>query len=191
MDTLRRAGMKIVQERESNFELLRLFAMFCIVFYHLLITPYMAATYAIYAVMHIAVPCFVFISGYWGIRASVKGLLSLFIKCTGYTAGLYLAYCIAKNKTISITDLIKTFVGFYPGYWFIGTYIGLYLISPIINIPLKRAHKNQKLIFIAILGIISFWLGWGGSQYTMSDGKNIVNLVFLYCIGDFMHYIVK
>jgi surface polysaccharide O-acyltransferase-like enzyme len=84
--------------------------------------------------------------------------------------------------------LIQSFVGFYPRYWFIGTYLGLYLISPIINIPLKTATKEQKIGYITILGLISFWLGWAGGQHTMADGKNITNLIFLYYIGNFLHY---
>jgi surface polysaccharide O-acyltransferase-like enzyme len=162
--------------------------MFIIVFYHLLLTPNLAAQRAFYAVVHIAAPCFVLISGYWGIRASVKGLLDLFTKCIIYTVSLYLAYCVAKCEVVSIKDLIKTFVSFYPRYWFIGTYIGLYLISPIINIPLKIANKKQKLVFIAILGMISFWLGWAGAQHTMADGKNIANMIFIYYLGDFLRY---
>jgi len=180
-----------VKERESNFELLRLFSIFIIVFYHLLLAPNMALEYAFNAVLLIAVPCFVLISGYFGIRASVKGLINLLIKCVVYAVGLYLAYCIVVNKTISIKDFIKSFVGFYPGYWFIGTYIGLYLISPIINIPLKLASRNQKLIYLGIFGLISFWLGWAGGQHTMSDGKSIANLIFLYCIGDFLRYNIE
>lgn len=178
---------KAVKERNSNFELLRLFSMFLIVSQHLLLTN-TTTQEAFYVVVHIAVPCFVLISGYFGIKFSIKGLLNLFIKCAGYTVSLYLAYCIVRHKSISIYVLIQSFVGFYPRYWFIGTYLGLYLISPIINIPLKTATKEQKIGYITILGLISFWLGWAGGQHTMADGKNITNLIFLYYIGNFLHY---
>lgn len=68
-----------LKTRESNFELLRLVAMFCIVFYHLLLHYVVPAQgdgsvfYALWLPLHIGVPLFVFISGYFGIRPSLAG----------------------------------------------------------------------------------------------------------------------
>lgn len=67
------------KSRESNFELLRIVAMFCIVFYHLLLHYVIPAEgeesifYALQLPLHIGVPLFVFISGYFGIKPSVSG----------------------------------------------------------------------------------------------------------------------
>ncbi|GMO38196.1 MAG: hypothetical protein Ta2B_17920 [Termitinemataceae bacterium] len=175
--------------RESNFELLRIVSMFLIVFYHLLRTPSSAITNAFYVVLHIAVPCFVLISGYFRINASVKGLLKLFLRCAVYAIGLYSAYCITRHVQVSKKELLKSFFAFShtPGLWFITTYVFLYLISPLINIALKQANTKQKFVFIMVTGIITGWFGFVNQCLTLEDGKNIVNFIFLYCIGDFIH----
>jgi len=68
--------------RESNFELLRLIAMLFIVWYHLLCFFVVkiddAPVYkAMYLPLHVAVICFVLISGYFRIRPSVRGIAKL------------------------------------------------------------------------------------------------------------------
>lgn len=68
--------------RESSFELLRILAQFFIVFYHLLLNVVFPDTgdplyRALWLPLHIGVVLFVLISGYFGIRPGVKGLVRL------------------------------------------------------------------------------------------------------------------
>ena len=68
--------------RESNFELLRLLSMLFIVWYHLLcffvVETDDAPVYkAMYFPLHVAVICFVLISGYFRIRPSIRGVAKL------------------------------------------------------------------------------------------------------------------
>lgn len=69
------------KSRESNFELLRIVAMFMIVLYHLLMRYSYTDGHLIYRVLqfplHIGVILFVLISGYYGIRPSIRGLMRL------------------------------------------------------------------------------------------------------------------
>lgn len=70
------------QTRQSNFELLRIVCMLFIVFYHLLFF-FIAEVddsilyRALYIPLHIAVLCFVLISGYFNIKPSMKGVVKL------------------------------------------------------------------------------------------------------------------
>ena len=72
-----------MKERQSNIELLRCFAMLCIIVYHLLIFVVSPLHYgeslyqALQIPLHIGVPLFVLISGYFGIRFSLRGLMRL------------------------------------------------------------------------------------------------------------------
>ncbi len=68
--------------RESNFELLRLVAMYFILLYHMLsffiVKVDDAPLYkALWLPLHIAVACFVLISGYFHIKPSFKGIVKL------------------------------------------------------------------------------------------------------------------
>lgn len=68
-----------MKERDSNFELLRILGMFSIVFYHLLlhfVVPIKGENSIFGALeipLHIGVPLFIYISGYFGIKPSVSG----------------------------------------------------------------------------------------------------------------------
>ena len=71
--------------RESNFELLRIFAMFCIVLYHLMLESSNAFGYTDLALrplwmpLHMGVPLFILISGYFHIKPSFKGFTKLLL----------------------------------------------------------------------------------------------------------------
>jgi surface polysaccharide O-acyltransferase-like enzyme len=182
--------------RKSNFEFLRLFAMFLIVFQHLFIplianTPALTNAFAVF--VHIAVPCFVIISGYFGINATLKGFLNLYFKCMILGVGLYFSYCIFGNSNqFTIKEIIKAFMPFtHSGLWFVQTYVLLYIISPLVNKALNNATSHQKILFIIVTGVITFWFGWVNQNNTLTDGKNIVNFIFLYCIGNYIHYNIQ
>lgn len=72
----------VINIRESNYELLRLVAMFFIVLYHVLyffIAPVDDSPLyrAMYLPLHVSVICFVLISGYFHIKPSLKGIVKL------------------------------------------------------------------------------------------------------------------
>lgn len=78
------------KQRESQFELIRILAQLFIVLYHLFMLYVYPTTgqhlhKAIWLPLHIGVPLFVMISGYFGIRPSVKG----FVKLAGMVFVLY------------------------------------------------------------------------------------------------------
>ena len=88
--------------RESSFELVRLIAQIMIVIYHIYlvaIEPLYNVPFnkAIWLPLHIGVPLFVLISGYWGIHISGKGLARLLGQMLIYTAILTIAYDYLTN----------------------------------------------------------------------------------------------
>ena len=81
--------------RQSNMELLRLVAMFMIVVYHTVY--YRLYDYrseapifsSLMIILHIGVPLFVLISGYFGIKPSFKGFFKLYSILLFYNLTLY------------------------------------------------------------------------------------------------------
>lgn len=72
----------IIRERESSYELIRVIAQYFIVLYHLLLVIVYKNTNvefyrAIWIPLHIGVPLFVMISGYFGIKTDVRRLFKL------------------------------------------------------------------------------------------------------------------
>ena len=120
------ALIKMNIARESNFEMLRLIAMFFIVWYHLLLkfivviddTPIYKA---MYLPLHVAVICFVLISGYFHIKPSLHGgskllfpLLLFYLPLTLFEIVQHKGG-ISERRRISLL-LILAFISFYMGW---------------------------------------------------------------------------
>jgi surface polysaccharide O-acyltransferase-like enzyme len=138
-------------------------------------------------ILHIGVICFVLISGYFGIRPTLKGLVKFCLQCIAYSIGIYAIYCLFNADSFSFKTLIKSLLGVTHGWWFVTTYVCLYIISPIINIPLQTQSTQKKILWILLLGILSFYFGLIHLSPSLADGKNVINFVLIYYIGDFLH----
>jgi surface polysaccharide O-acyltransferase-like enzyme len=180
--------------RESNFEFLRIFSMLYIVVYHFIVYAIKPGSPELDYLMnpitnslHIGVICFVLISGYWGIKFSLKGFVRLFLQCSFYSILIYSVFSIINPEQYSLKVLLQSILPFQ--WWFIQIYLCFYLLAPVINIPLKNSSSQKKLLYIVILGIVSFVFG----QFIpgLSDGKNCINFIFIYYIGDYIRTCIK
>ena len=89
--------MPVTKVRESSFELIRLLAMLLIVIYHIYCHHIWqvydtAFNRAIWIPLHIGVPLFLFISGYWGISVSGKSFFRLLGMISVYGIPMLLIY---------------------------------------------------------------------------------------------------
>lgn len=179
-----------MNQRKSNFELLRIVAMFLIVLYHLIsyfIVPIDDTPIykAIQIPLHIGVILFVLISGYFKIRPSLKGLVSFMLPIIVYYIGGNLIFHLYKGN-ISEIDINQFLFLSQSPYWFIRTYLYLYLLSPILNIYIQE--ENKRLYLLSTLGFIALYMGMTKGDPSLSDGKNIVNFCFLYVLGNTINY---
>nr|WP_301379823.1 acyltransferase [uncultured Alistipes sp.] len=69
-------------------------------------------------------------------------------------------------------------------FWFMRTYLCLYLISPVINLFLSHSNTKQRLALLCVLAFISHYLGSAGFDPSLAGGKNLVTFLFLYAAGD-------
>ncbi len=174
------------RERNSNFELLRIIAMLFIVIYHLLITVYSKnPTEIIYKgawiPLHIGVILFVFISGYFGIKCKVYGICKL----VGTIALYYLPLTIYSTIEQGCDFEIKQFLFIsYSPYWFIKTYLCLYLFSPVLNKYLEKINKKDRFFLICSLTFISVYIGSSLGDPSLAEGKNLINFSLLYVLGN-------
>lgn len=134
--------------------------------------------------LHIGVPCFVMISGYFGIHFSFKGLFRL----------LGMAY--TYSFLLEIVDIIITHQSWHDAIsglliignnklWFLTTYLWLYLMSPIINKFLSDITKGQRLYIFVSLAFINIYAGhMMQHDPSLVEGKNILNFTLLYIIGN-------
>lgn len=178
-------------QRQSNIELLRCFAMLCIIVYHLCLfalggVPTGTKLYqALQIPLHIGVPLFVLISGYFGIRFSLKGLMRLCSK--GYFYFVPLAVIpMLVNNTGGVKDVLRSiFIFGFDAQWYLNTYLYLFLFSPIINRYLENITKSQRFYLLAILTFISVYIGnVTEGDISLVEGKNLTNFLLLYTLGN-------
>ena len=196
--------------RESNFELLRIICMFIIILYHLIRFfiegehPDESFWSAIQLPLHIGVIVFVLISGYFGINANSKGIARLLVLTFIYytplallQSGYHLCGFISKNGLLSIfspdsfscvKEFLLSFLFLSHGpYWFVRTYLWLYLLAPLINNFTNQSNKHLLYTIVAT-GAISLYMGFiNGLDPSLQGGNNIINFIFLYCLGRLLH----
>ena len=176
--------------RQSNMELLRIVAMFMIVVYH-------AVTYVLFdhrdenpiyaslqTLLLLGVPLFVLISGYFGIKPSVKGIFKLYVIILFYNFLFYGIRLLCGDVTFSVREFVKLWFpfSFVRRFWFFKVYLMLYIFSPILN----RLRVDGGGKYLVALGIITFYWGWFVHHPSLNDGKNVINFAFMYMLGSWL-----
>ena len=177
-----------VSSRNSSLELVRLLAIFMIVFYHLIlffvepIDP--SPIYkAVQIPVHIGVILFVLISGYFGIKPTFLGFFKIMCVVAVYYLPLRLWY--VNQMGMGGMAMLDSFhILSKTPYWFVRTYLCLYLISPMLNKCLKDISFRDRMYYIFAFTVIAVYLGMMQSDITLIDGKNIANFILIYIIGN-------
>ena len=122
--------------RESNFELLRLLSQFFIVLYHIfLMFIYPQSGQELYKALqiplHVGVVVFVLISGYFSIKATSKGFIKLIVFFFFYSLPEIIYNFVNAGDTLHSFKSLLFFSNSH--FWFVKTYVYLYLISPMLN----------------------------------------------------------
>lgn len=188
--------VEIKKERDSNFELCRLVCMLYIVIYHLII--HVPAVYEniswglpLRNICHIGVVVFVMISGYYGIRRKWSRLLELALTVSFYNILGILVATLCFKQHFEVRSLLSVFFPITKGgYWFITTYVVLYLIAPYLNMVLEKLPKRDFSLFLIVLGII-VWYGGGIWSNDIGHGRGIMAFILSYCIGSFIKKFYK
>jgi len=189
--------------RNSSIELLRIISMWMIVFYHFHthVLQYGSDAVVFKAVqipLHIAVICFVLISGYFGINASIKGFSKLFGKIMFYALAIIIIVVLYDTYSGSQLHYSSDYVNQHPlskgvvlncllfvsrtPLWFIRSYLFLYIISPFLNEVLANQSKQERIQLLIVLGFITIWSDFFRAD-GMGEGKSVLNFAFIYIIG--------
>ena len=174
-------------ERNSAFELMRLVAQWFIVAYHIFLFYFFLNNddpnvifKAIWIPLHVGVPLFVLVSGFFRIKLSIRGLLRIVANLFVYGLVFSLVYLCMTDGQISW----KTFCFVSnTGSWFVRTYLILYLLSPLLNRFLSETTPRVRLMLLCILGYCTLWIGWMNFDKNMDEGYDVLNFIFLYMLG--------
>ena len=182
----------LVNQRNSSFELLRILSQVFIVLYHICYIwqgkEYSSQPFfqSVSIPLHIGVVVFVLLSGYFTIKLRISGLVKLL--------GIFFVYCLpeviysvatAKDSLHTVRSLM-----FFSNshFWFVKTYLYLFLVSPMINLWLKNATERQRWYMVAVFAFIACYMAISMGDNSLSNGKNLANFIYFYLVGNQLYY---
>lgn len=188
-----------VVRRQSGIELLRIVGMLLIMLghFHLRIQhlPNQAAFYYSPMVSFLdvmsrcisttGVGIFIAISGWFGIRFKSIGLSKYLFQIIFVLWTVY-ALAIAFNVTALSVDGIKVSLSFYEGYWFVLGYLGLYLISPILNTFIEHSSKREIQVVLLSYYLFQCYFSWLSAWYDYYSGYSIILFAGIYLTAAYL-----
>lgn len=118
----------------------------------------------LYILSCVAVNCYVMITGYFMIdkfEYRWKGMARTWIQTFFYSIFLWLFARLGWND--SLVSPVKLLFPVYSNeYWFITSYIGLMLVSPLLSITVKSVSKKTYQLILLVLFIVNFQFLYGG-----------------------------
>ncbi len=192
----------VSSERQSNIELLRIVLIFMIIVHHLIVhncgieyissgsfefgvkTPF---ELLINSFVVIGVNSFIFISGYFGIKFKMNTLVSFLLEALFYSVTIYLIFALCGLTELKPFAFIKSLFPLSRNtWWFLTTYIALYIISPILNKGIEALDKKQLLF--SVVGLLFFNCFSGFIVGTLSgNGRTLFNLISIYVLARYMN----
>lgn len=193
-------GQKAFPVRESNIELLRILAMLLVVLFHIDLLGMSLDTASAdrwqdvslvgYACLKsLSMPCvnlFVFISGWFGIQFDRRKFLSLCFTVAFFSVSIYFYFVLtASDVTFSPKYFLYTVFGL--GYWFVPSYLLLYLFSPVLN---RFADVSDRKTFgttLVGLYLFMFVYGWLFDNHWFDKGCSPLFFFYLYLTARYFH----
>lgn len=178
------------KERNSSFELLRLFCIFGIVAMHAF-GGIDTSTSVLNTELHVlfnslfntAVTCFVLISGYFGIKFNLAKLIRM---------DLMVIFFSVTSTVIQGNWNLKMIVkAFFPvitrQHWFITCYFALCILAPFLNdIPLQMQKDRYRRLLMVLLGMFSVIPTLTTYDIMQDSGKGLAHFVMIYLLGRYL-----
>lgn len=157
------------KSRSSNLELLRILSMFMIIAHHyayhggfILSDSVLTMNKIIVQFLSlggkIGVICFILITGYFMISSTFKfkKLLKLILEVLVYSIGIMLIFYLLGFAELNLKDLVRCILPIsHSLYWFVTTYVVLYILSPFINKFIGACSQKEHLAVLAVLLLLS------------------------------------
>ena len=177
-----------------NIEFLRIIAMISICFVHVNFSVY--SIQVPYTLMYFVswlfeivfihgVNIFGMISGFVGINKhnNLRGIIRLYIVVLFYSiVGLFTCYFFFKSYWTSSFILGSVLPILKNTYWYISSYVALYIVAPILNSFLEKVNHTKSLSILFFLLFIVFYSSFN-DLYGFGWGYCTAWLIVLYLVG--------
>lgn len=185
------------KQRNSLIELVRIISMFMVLMLHVNfaaigeptqveaihqpLQTFVRVFFQMFA--NISVDLFVLISGWFSIRASAKSLTKLLYQCIFILALMY-AIGLGMGKTVLSVNGILDCLFMRDNAWFITSYIGLFLLSPVLNSFVE--HSTERQLRLLLMTFYAFQTIYGSlyiSAGFISFGYSCFSFIGLYLLA--------
>lgn len=188
-----------LKHRDSGIELLRIVGMLLIMLGHTHMrihswaNPEAIASHPLTSFLEVSISCittcgvgiFIAISGWYGIQFKKMGLAK-YLFLVSFTLWTVYAIAIASDIAPFNLDGIKVSLGFYNGYWFVIGYLGLYLISPILNTFIEHASKRDYQIVLISYYLFQSYFSWLTAWYDYYSAYSIMLFAGIYMTAAYL-----
>ena len=182
--------------RQSNFELLRLVAMFMIVLGHanqssigvvsredIFSNPFDSfLRLFLQQFCTVSVNVFILISGWFGIRSTIKGFANMMFQVFFFSS-IILIGALMLHVEIHPQSYFTLIGG---GYWFIIEYSVLYILSPILNSYVESCSRLELRRILCAFFAMEFVYGWVLDFGRFLTGYSAISFVGLYLLARYL-----
>lgn len=193
--------------RMANLELLRMIAMMMVVTIHTcnhggLVDLAQKGTlsyyivWTLYGLSFVAINVYILISGYFLVKSSFSSwrLVKMEMQILFYSMGILALFWIFGNVDKDMKYLVYCLTPVASDfYWFATMYVGMYLLSPILNTFVRAITKRQfQCMLVLLFVLLSGWTNvfYYTSGLNIAEGASIAWFVAIYLFGAYirMHY---
>lgn len=190
--------MAKMKKRQVNIELLRIIAMLLVLVGHFNIACNGDVTYELVHTnllkaigiaevkswTFVCVPCFIVISGYFGIHWKWKGLFNYLFQIGFWGGMVYFITRLLGLQEFSPLVLVKNVTCFLLwGNWFFSAYLGLYMMAPILNAFIEKVDEKQMMGMTFAFFTFQTVFGWILKQNDFYYGLTMTSLISWYLLG--------
>lgn len=192
-------GLILKPARQSGIELLRIISMLFVVLMHInsfsninpcdlnVILNYPAFSFSRFfleSLVIVGVNCFVLISGWFGIKASIKGLLKFVFQVVFLYFVIYLLLVILGLRHLSVSHFFSCLT---LGYWFVHAYLILYILSPILNAFVDNSSPRLFRYLLIVFFSYQTIYGWlKPVSESIHMGYSPISFIGLYLLSRYL-----
>lgn len=140
------------------------------------------------SICFVCVNCFVLISGYFSIRWKTKSFSKLiysilFWAIVALVVSKLLLRYFEQSEDLYFGNFLSAA---YTARWFIGAYLCLYILAPIVNSFIDKCSTQQLGRYIVVFYIFSTIYGWLMLSDNFNEGMSELSLIGLYATGAYL-----
>lgn len=187
--------------KNNSIELIRIIAMLGVVLTHvisiggvLFSTKFFSLNYFFIEFFEIwtrlGVPLFILITGYLMYEKSWKlgRLIDIYLQVGFWAILVFLIFILLIPDKLGIGRIISNFFPLFRGYyWYLISYTGLFIFSPVIKSALSSLGKNQLKYFVLLFIFFSIIPTFTNSDlFILNEGRSTLYMILLYSLGNYL-----